>query len=104
MSRSTATAVVSQGPATWDNAKGSVPVPIMYITDKNGVVRGYNTHWTPDRLVKAIALVLVMFAGFVAYGEYRYRFAPSDYWNASLAEGIGGIASDLWHGRPMNSR
>lgn len=104
MSRSTATAAVTQGRATWESASGNVPIPIMYIKDRYGTVRGYNTHWTPGRLFRAILFVMALFAGFLAYAEYRYRFDPSPYWNASAAEGFYGIASDLWHGRPMNSR
>ena len=79
MARSTATAVVSQGPI---NRSGG-----MFVFE-GPYARQYSTHWTIGRMFQALFIVAMMFVGFLAYGEFRYRFSPSAYWNVSPVEHI----------------
>lgn len=45
--------------------------------------RQYGSHWTPGRVLKALGFIGLGIVGFLAYGEYRFHYAPSAYWNVS---------------------
>ncbi len=77
MSRSTATAVKSSGPIS--RSEG------MFVFEGR-YARAYSTHWTIGRMFYALFLLALMAIGFFGYAEYRYRFAPSAYFNGSPVE------------------